>query len=308
MVLEAIRYDHWGSSPPFQPFLNMHSDSYQEFQMSWNPYCVKKDALLYQFRTGNEDNTIELVPDACLNILLELDMSRPHAILSGTSLRPTQLTLKPNTTYFGFKPYSNLGIKSPGTGFCELINASIDLTCVYPGANRMIEDMLSAETINERIGIFLNFTINNLVDHDYSPTFVDYLAIILCSAHENIVFSSIGTSIGYSERYCRGKFKECFGLSPKQYSSIIRFQNALKALVSGSCGELSSLAAECGYFDQAHLTHEFRRYINTPPDKFLRNFQDNAAKNVECVCEAPHGSLYHLLRSWYVNNNDKEKS
>jgi len=284
----------------------MHSDSYQEYQMSWNPCCVKKDALLYQFKTGNEEDIIELVPDACLNILLELDTACPHAVLSGASLKPKQLKLKSNTTYFGFKPYSNLGIKSPGTGFNELINYSADLTCVYPQANRLIEDMLDAGTMDERIGIFLNFAIDNLVDHSYSPTFVDYLAIILCSAHENIVFSSIGTSIGYSERYCRGKFKECFGLSPKQYSSIIRFQNALKALVSGSCGELSSLAAECGYFDQAHLTHEFRRYINTPPDKFLRSFQDNAAKPVEW--DAPHDTLYHSLRSWYSEKNDKEKS
>jgi len=269
---EALAYEQWSSTPPLQPFISRYAESYREYQMNWNPYCVKKDALLYQFVTGNEKDKIELVPDACPNVLFELDMSNPKALLSGASLQPAVLALKPNTTYFGFKPYSNLGIKSPKVHLRDLIDSCIDFTLAFPAADRLVADMCKTDTFNERIRVFSEFAGDNLVDDSYLPTFVDYLAVIICSSNENIAFNSIGRAIGYSERHCREKFKDGYGMSPKQYSGIIRFQNALKALVSGSCEDLPSLAVECGYFDQSHFTREFRRYTNIPPDKYRKRY------------------------------------
>ena len=272
MVMKALMYKYRNSSPPLQPYLKRYASTYQEYQTSWNPYCVKKDALLYQFVTGNEETEIELIPDACLNALFELDASAPCAMLYGASLQSTSFKLKPDTHYFGFKPYSNLGIKSPGINMREMVDTRVDLSYVYPSADRLIADLSRTTSFSERIGIFSRFAEENLVDDNYLPTFVDYLAVMLCSSRENIVFGSIGQAIGYSERYCREKFKDSYGMSPKQYSNIIRFQNALKALVSDTYSDLTSLAVECGYFDQPHLTREFRRYTNAPPERYLKRY------------------------------------
>jgi len=273
MLLRDVEtYECWKESPPFQPYVTKYIDSYQETQISWNPYCIKKDALFYEFKTGIEAEDIELISDACLNVLFQLDQSDACAWFSGTYLQPRTLGLKPNTTYFGFKPYSNLGIRSSKVELRDMVDSYVDFSLVFPDVNQLISDMSEAASFNDRTCIFKRYTWDHLVDHGYTPSFVDYLTIILCTSHGSFVLNNMDQMIGYSERYCRKKFKDSYGLSPKQYSDIIRFQTTLKALFSDRYNDLSSLGSDCGYYDQSHLIRNFRQYTNETPGKFLEKY------------------------------------
>lgn len=63
-------------------------------------------------------------------------------------------------------------------------------------------------------------------------------------------------------------FKKLVGLSPKEYSNIIRFQNAL-SIIKKSEGNRSFLdiAFECGYYDHSHLTNEIKRNTGFSPSQ-----------------------------------------
>jgi len=274
MVKEALMYEKWCNTPPFQPFVSRFADSYQECQVSWNPYCIKKDALFYQFRTDdNEEAEVGLVPDACLNILISLDASDPYAVFYGALLHSEELKLKPGTTYFGFKPYSNLGIKSTVVSPHELVNTSAEFAYAFQNTESLITNLSEAADFNSRVRAFTQFAARNIINDDYLPTFTDYLAVMICTSYGNIVLNNAYHEIGYSERYCCEEFKKCYGISPKQYGSIIRFQNTLKLLVAGSRNDLSTLAVDGGYFDQSHLARNFKRYTDTSPDRYLKKYQ-----------------------------------
>ncbi|NWL02584.1 AraC family transcriptional regulator [Flavobacterium collinsii] len=67
-------------------------------------------------------------------------------------------------------------------------------------------------------------------------------------------------------RQLERNFKKHIGLSPKEYSNIIRFQNALNIIrKSDHNRSLSDIAFECGYYDHAHLTNEIKRYTGFSP-------------------------------------------
>jgi len=273
MVKESITYQCWSKAPPLQPFAKRFADTYEECQVSWNPYCIKKDALFYQFRTGySEDLIIEVIPDACLNVLFGLDASAPYALFSGSFLSSVTLELKPGTTYFGFKPYSNLGFRSPIVSPRDMLDSYVDLTFAFPSAKRLISDLLKVESMKDRVSVLLRYAAKDIVDDGYLPTFIDYMAITICSSCGKVVFKDLYQEIGYSERYCREMFKEYYGMPPKRFSDIIRFQNTMKQLTSGSYEDLSALAVECGYFDQSHMTRDFRRYVNKPPERYIKGF------------------------------------
>ncbi|UMY64979.1 MULTISPECIES: helix-turn-helix domain-containing protein [unclassified Flavobacterium] len=71
-----------------------------------------------------------------------------------------------------------------------------------------------------------------------------------------------GTTVRKLER----DFKRLIGLTPKEYTNIVRFQSALGAITKSSQNRsLLDIAFECGYYDHAHLTNDIKRYTGFPP-------------------------------------------
>lgn len=67
-------------------------------------------------------------------------------------------------------------------------------------------------------------------------------------------------------RQLERNFKRLIGLSPKEYSNIIRFQNALSLIKkSKQNSSLLDIAFECGYYDHSHLSNEIKRNTGLPP-------------------------------------------
>ncbi|MGH9775276.1 MAG: helix-turn-helix domain-containing protein [Candidatus Acidiferrales bacterium] len=74
---------------------------------------------------------------------------------------------------------------------------------------------------------------------------------------------------GLSRRRFGQLFREQIGLTPKLYCRVQRFQNALKKIASGAFVDWAQLALAAGYFDQAHLSHEFRDFSGLSPNAYL---------------------------------------
>ena len=63
-------------------------------------------------------------------------------------------------------------------------------------------------------------------------------------------------------------FRHTVGLPPHQFVLRLRMRRAI-ALAKGGKYSLARIAAECGFHDQAHLTHAFRRVLGTTPSAYL---------------------------------------
>ena len=69
-------------------------------------------------------------------------------------------------------------------------------------------------------------------------------------------------------RQLERSFKKNIGVSPKEYSNIIRFQNALSIIRnSDENRSLLDIAFECGYYDHSHLTNEIKRNTGLVPSQ-----------------------------------------
>ena len=67
-------------------------------------------------------------------------------------------------------------------------------------------------------------------------------------------------------RQLERNFKKYIGLSPKEYSNIIRFQNALRIIKNSNQNRsLLDIAFECGYYDHSHLSNEIKRNTGLSP-------------------------------------------
>ena len=96
---------------------------------------------------------------------------------------------------------------------------------------------------------------------------IDEIGHILQHINKNYTESSIGlvaSQHGISTRYLHKLVYQYTGLSPKSLNKINRFQLSLR-LMSKNESSLTSIAYDCGYFDQAHFIHQVPSFTGVTP-------------------------------------------
>lgn len=82
-----------------------------------------------------------------------------------------------------------------------------------------------------------------------------------------------------SRRQLHTLFTRELGIGPKAVNRLMRFQHAVRAISaavrSGTTVDLGRVAADCGYFDQSHLTRDFRQFTGTSPTGWLAEERRN---------------------------------
>jgi AraC-like DNA-binding protein len=73
---------------------------------------------------------------------------------------------------------------------------------------------------------------------------------------------------GLTQRTFLRRFSERVGMAPKRYACIRRFQRVLDTADRGGELDWARIAAECGYYDQPHLIHEFRTFAGMAPTEY----------------------------------------
>jgi len=77
--------------------------------------------------------------------------------------------------------------------------------------------------------------------------------------------AGLARRLAVSERRLRDLFTDGVGLPPKQ---LARIERVRAVLAHDGRRHWAELAAESGYYDQSHLTAEFRRLMGVPPHAF----------------------------------------
>ena len=82
-----------------------------------------------------------------------------------------------------------------------------------------------------------------------------------------ITVDQLSESAGMSGRQLDGCFLREIGIGPKLFCRILRFQQVFRAVENEAMG-WAAIAAECGYYDQAHLIRDFQQFARQTPALF----------------------------------------
>ena len=95
----------------------------------------------------------------------------------------------------------------------------------------------------------------------------------------------VAREVGWSTRRLAQQFATEIGLSPKVTARVVRFDQARRQLarLRRAADELvlAQVAADCGYYDQAHLAREFVALAGLPPSRWLATVTRRAAGSVD---------------------------
>lgn len=81
--------------------------------------------------------------------------------------------------------------------------------------------------------------------------------------------SSLMEEVCLCQRHFERKFKQYTGFTPKEYSRIIKFKNAIDLLRRTTSANLLTVAIDAGYYDLAHFSKEVKALSGKTPASFL---------------------------------------
>ena len=96
---------------------------------------------------------------------------------------------------------------------------------------------------------------------------------VLLATGGTVAVPELASEAGWSSRQLGTRFRTEIGLTPKEAARVVRFDRARRLLQRrvAACqpAGLAALAADCGYYDQAHLAREFRLLAGLAPSRWL---------------------------------------
>jgi AraC-like DNA-binding protein len=84
---------------------------------------------------------------------------------------------------------------------------------------------------------------------------------------EPVTMAASAELLGADPTHLARGFKSTFGIAPHAYVVTRRLEIARDRILGGQ--PLADVAAEVGFFDQAHLTRRFKRFLGVTPGRFL---------------------------------------
>lgn len=102
---------------------------------------------------------------------------------------------------------------------------------------------------------------------DYNINRINTAIRLINSGQTDIV--KLADSTCLSTKQFNRIFTENIGTSPKEYARIIRFQRALDILEKNPSLSFTSIAGDCGYFDQSHMIKDFKTFSGYSPSEYL---------------------------------------
>jgi AraC-like DNA-binding protein len=130
--------------------------------------------------------------------------------------------------------------------------------------------LLETESLTKRVEIVEAFLLQRLMPSAKMMNRVHLIGDIIEELKQDVFsdnMESLALRYGITSRYLQKLFLQHTGLTPKLFSKINRFQNSL-LLVAKQNTSLTSIAYECGYFDQSHFIRDFKSFTGTTPSGY----------------------------------------
>ncbi|WP_341225392.1 helix-turn-helix domain-containing protein [uncultured Arcticibacterium sp.] len=233
----------------------------------------------------NKPERQRIIPDGCIEMAFILgdDVKRytsqnefilqPRAMVLGQTIEP--FYIEPighvNTFAIRFYPYGFANFVA--IHIKDLVNKETPLEVIFDKneAKELEQNIVQAIDSKQRIEIIEKFLIAKLNNKTTIDNIVKQTIDALLSTNGTASISTILKENLSKRRQLERNFIKQIGVSPKQLGKVIRLQTALKILLNKKDENLTNIAYQSEYFDQAHFIKDFKEFTGINPKEFLGN-------------------------------------
>ena len=135
-------------------------------------------------------------------------------------------------------------------------------------AGELCDELVAAQSVPEVLDR-LSSAIAVRAHHTFGPAsaVLARRAVRLLEGDE-VRVESAAKRLGVTARHLRRAFAEHVGIGPKDFARTVRLQRAVRS--SATSTDWGRIAADAGYYDQAHLIADFRELVGVTPGAFQK--------------------------------------
>lgn len=229
-----------------------------------------------------EPLSMRVIPSGCVELIIHLNdlhcelqnaygwSQSPEYMIIGLFTRPYEVHFNNLVKVFSmrFKPegiYNIFGIPA------SVFNARYeDMSLVLGSEFRDFSHRLKEEkSVAGMINRAQSYLMKNLMRNNIELNYVNRAAELIRQT-KGLSIEELSGYVFISQRQLEREFKEKVGITPKHYLRIMRLNEAQRLLNDHHPMNLTSIAYQCGYFDQAHFIRDFRSITGEVPSIFIK--------------------------------------
>ena len=128
-----------------------------------------------------------------------------------------------------------------------------------------LDNVSFREKANTLANFFLKHSVNRKCPH-LVDELLDFLTPVNFS--NDIQIKKIAKEIDYTSKHLISQFKDVVGVTPKKFLQLNQINFASKLMWQERHKSLTSIALECGFYDQSHFIRTFKKITNLTPSYF----------------------------------------
>ncbi len=145
------------------------------------------------------------------------------------------------------------------------VDETADFTHLIQG---LMEKLVACENFDEAVKVYETKIKSLELKSDETDKKIAEAMKVIEENRGEVKIGELAKAVGLSTRQLERRFRQSAGLSPKQFARARRIRATAVSLVEEAEMNWASRAAEMGFTDQAHLTHEFSMLTGRSPNSF----------------------------------------
>jgi AraC-like DNA-binding protein len=154
----------------------------------------------------------------------------------------------------------------------ELLNQNVPLRFILKDVVNELEGRLfDSNSFDEKIRIVEHFLLQRLQKNEMRNHFhrITESVKLINQTRGNININFLASEACYSRKQFERTFLDLIGISPKQFLKVVRFQHAINEKSKDLITNLTTLAYQCGYYDQSHMINDFYKLSGMSPKQYF---------------------------------------
>src|SRR5262249_49929108 len=149
----------------------------------------------------------------------------------------------------------------------EVTNQVVELAAICRELERDLAPIVESDhNVGSKIRAIQELFINRVQGGEASGLLA--LGAQIVSHAGKVSVDALAANAGLSGRQLERRFLREIGVGPKLLCRIVRFQQVFRA-VDNADPNWAAVAADCGYYDQAHLIRDFQQFAQQTPSVLL---------------------------------------